>query len=276
MKNKILSEWIKSHPDDISGNVLLENNLESLATIDDDALQKRFLKKLIRNYVLLEKKVDSLLKNTLPETVAEELKIEGHFQPRAYHCTILFTDFVGFTALSEVIKGSVLVETLNTIFTKFDKNINKFRGTKIKTIGDAYMAIFGAPTPYENHAIKAIKSAFAMLDSIQKFNLTSKHPFHMRVGIHSGEVMAGVVGRERMQFDVFGDNVNIASRFEASGEKDKINVSETTYRLAENHFEFKDRGPIALKHKKNMNAYFAIREKQTGPDDTKRHPSEIS
>ena len=263
LKNKIIYEWIKSHPEDISSNILLKNNLESLATIDDDALQKRFLKRLIQNYVLLEKKVDALLKNTLPETVAEELKLQGHFQPRPYNCTILFTDFVEFTALSEVMEESVLVETLNTIFTEFDINTNKFKGTKIKTIGDAYMAIFGAPAPYENHAIKAIKAAFAMLNSIETFNLTSQHPFHMRVGIHSGQVMAGVVGKERMQFDVFGDGVNIASRFESSGEKNKINVSETTYRLAETHFEFESRGPIALKHKKNMNAYFAIREKQT-------------
>ncbi|SMD10575.1 Adenylate cyclase, class 3 [Desulfocicer vacuolatum DSM 3385] len=261
MKNKILSEWITSHPDDISGNVLLENNLEALATIDDDALQKRFLKNLIQNYVLLEKKVDSLLKNILPEAVAEELKIQGHFQPRPYNCTILFTDFVGFTALSEVMEKTVLLETLDMIFTEFDININKFRGTKIKTVGDAYMAIFGAPIPCENHARKAIQAAFAMLKSMEKFNSASQYPFHMRVGIHSGQVMGGVVGKERMQFDVFGDDVNIASRFESSGKKDKINVSETTHRLAENYFKFENRGLIALKNKKKMHAYFAVGEK---------------
>ena len=261
MKNKQLFNWIQSNPDAIPGNILLQNNLDSLATIDDDALQKRFLKTLIRNYVLLEKKVDSLLKNTLPATVAEELKIKGHFSPRPYSCTILFTDFIGFTALAEVIPRSVLVETLNTIFTDFDKNVNDFKGTKIKTIGDAYMAIFGAPTHYKDHAVKAIKAAFAMLKAIQKFNTTSANPFHMRVGIHSGQVMGGVVGRERMQFDVFGDDVNIASRFESAGMKDKINISETTHRLASQHFEFENRGTIALKNKKNMNAYFVIREK---------------
>ena len=260
MKNKQLFNWIKANPDAIPGNILLQNNLDSLATIDDDALQKRFLKTLIQRYVLLEKKVDSLLKNTLPATVAEELKIKGHFSPRPYTCTILFTDFIGFTALAEVIPRSVLVETLNTIFTDFDKNVNNFKGTKIKTIGDAYMAIFGAPTHYKDHAVQAIKAAFAMLNSIQQFNSTSANPFHMRVGIHSGQVMGGVVGKERMQFDVFGDDVNIASRFESAGEKDRINISETTHSLARNHFKFEDRGTIVLKNKKDMNAYFVIRE----------------
>ena len=97
MENRTLFEWVKSQPASSPSHTLLLSHLESLATIDDDALQKRFLKDLIRNYVVLEKRVDSLLKNTLPATVAEELKYETGYRPRAYTCTILFTDFIGFT-----------------------------------------------------------------------------------------------------------------------------------------------------------------------------------
>ena len=252
---------VKSQKDSSTGSELLLGHLESLATIDDDALQKRFLKDLIRNYVVLEKQLDSLLKNTLPATVAEELKAEGRFLPRKYTCTILFTDFVGFTGLAEIIPGSTLVETLNTIFTEFDDQIGYFSGTKIKTIGDAYMAVFGAPIEYNDHPVKAVRAALAMIRCMQRFNQNAEHPFHIRVGIHTGEVMAGVVGKERMQFDVFGDNVNIAARFESSGKKNQINVSETTYMLTRDYFDFEKRGSIQLKNKADMKAYFALGEK---------------
>jgi len=143
IKNKHLFELIKAHSDSSIASELLLNHLESLATIDDDALQKKLLKELIRNYVMLEKRVDSLLKNTLPAIVAEEIKYEGRFLPRSYVCTILFTDFVGFTRLAEQVSRTALIETLNTIFTEFDDLIYQYKGTKIKTIGDAFMAVFG-------------------------------------------------------------------------------------------------------------------------------------
>ena len=258
MENRTLFEWVKSQPASSPSHTLLLSHLESLATIDDDALQKRFLKDLIRNYVVLEKRVDSLLKNTLPATVAEELKYETGYRPRAYTCTILFTDFIGFTGLAEVISITTLVETLNTIFTEFDEQIAYFKGTKIKTIGDAYMAVFGAPIENNDHPVSAIKAARAIIQYMERFNLDTKHRFHIRVGIHTGQVMAGVVGKERMQFDVFGDAVNIAARFESSSTKNRINVSETTYRLTRDYFDFEKRGAIQLKNKADMNAYFVL------------------
>jgi class 3 adenylate cyclase len=245
----------------ISDNLLLKQNLEFLATIHDDIQQKRFLKTLIRNYVLLEKKVDALLKNTLPTSVAEEIKMTGRFETRAFDCTILFTDFAGFTFCAEQLSMTVLVKRLHAVFSEFDSIMAQFDGTKIKTIADAYMAVFGAPVVYENHAVSAVRAGFAMLEALRRLNKGTDHPFHMRIGIHSGRVMAGVVGEKRMQFDVFGDHVNTASRFEASGEIDRINVSETTRRLADNAFEFQSRGLVPLKNKQNMAAYFAVREK---------------
>ena len=155
-----------------------------------------------------------------------------------------------------------MIETLNLIFTKFDDQIKYYKGTKIKTIGDAYMAVFGAPIEYDEHPVLAIRAALAMIRFMEQFNLTAEHPFHMRIGIHTGQVEAGVVGKERMQFDVFGDDVNIAARFESSSAKNRINVSETTYALSKDNFDFKERGPIQLKNKADMRAYFVLGEKK--------------
>jgi class 3 adenylate cyclase len=230
--------------------------LESLATIEDNNVQKRLLKELVHKYVTLENRVDALLKNTLPEEVAEEIKYEGKFIPREYECTILFSDFAGFTLLAEKIHGEVLIELLNKIFNGFDDIIAGFSGTKVKTIGDAYMAVFGAPAEHDDHAIMAVNAGLVLCDFIDSFNRREGQHFQMRVGIHTGRVMAGVVGKDRMQFDVFGDNVNIASRFESSGEKGKVNISHETYIRAQTHFAFEERGEISLKNKAAMKAYF--------------------
>ncbi len=261
MKNKSLFEWVQAHPKDPATEALLLRHLDSLATIDDDAHQKHLLKELIRSYVALEKRVDSLLKNTLPASVAEEIKYEDRFLPRTYQCTILFTDFIGFTALAECIPRTTLIETLNVIFTEFDNQINYFKGTKIKTIGDAYMAVFGAPIEYDEHPVWAIRAALDMIRFMEQFNLTTEYPFHIRIGIHTGQVVAGVVGKERMQFDVFGDDVNIAARFESSSAKNRINISETTYTLSMDNFDFEERGLIQLKNKADMKAYYVLGEK---------------
>ncbi len=239
---------------------LMRDYLDALATVEDDRLQKQLLKELIHSYVMLEKRVDGLLKNTLPETVAEEIKYENGFVPRNYTCTILFSDFAGFTRLAEKISGEQLINTLHSLFTGFDQIIDTHGGTKIKTIGDAYMAVFGAPISIQNHALRAVRAALELVNYLNEFNEENVLPFHMRIGIHTGELMAGVVGRDRMQFDVFGDNVNIASRFESSGEPGRINVSETTYLETKDHIEFEERGLVDLKNKARMKAYFVKHE----------------
>jgi len=230
--------------------------LDSLAIIEDDNIHKRLLKELIRKYVTLENRVDTLLKNTLPEEVAEIIKYEGKFAPRPYECTILFSDFVDFTRLVEKIYGEVLIELLDKIFRGFDDIVAGFGGTKIKTIGDAYMAVFGAPVKYDDHAVMSVDAGLALFDFMDSFNKNEGQHFQMRVGIHTGMVMAGVVGKSRMQFDVFGDNVNIASRFESSGEKGKVNISHETYMKTLLYFTFEERGEISLKNKPAMKAYF--------------------
>jgi len=241
-------------------NKLIGEYLDLIARREDDALQKKLLKDLIQKYVSLEKRVDRLLKNTLPEKVAEEIKYEGTFTPRQFYCTILFSDFSGFTMLAETIPHGELIAILDEIFSGFDTIVSDCRGTKVKTIGDAYMAVFGAPEPYKEHAVKAVEAGLEMQDFVRKFNKKSGFSFGMRVGIHTGSVMAGVVGRERMQFDIFGDNVNIASRYETAGEKNKVNISYVTYMESRDHFIFEGRGSISLKNKGKMKAYFVLQE----------------
>jgi class 3 adenylate cyclase len=245
----------------LSDHALLDY-LNSVAVIQDDEIQKRLQKELIREYVILEKRVDGLLKNTLPEMVANEIKYGGRFTPRLYECTILFSDIVGFTRLAESIPGEALIELLDRLFREMDDLVARFKGTKIKTIGDAYMAVFGAPLAYEDHAVMAVNTGLALLALVDSFNRRHGDDLQVRIGIHTGVVMAGVVGKERMQFDIFGDHVNIASRFESSGEKGRVNVSDETYLRTRDLFVFEDRGEIALKNKANMRAYFVVGKKQ--------------
>jgi len=205
--------------------------LEALASIEDNKAQIGLLNELIGRYVVLERRVDGLLKNTLPEIVVNEIKHTGKYSPRSFDCTIMFTDFSGFTAMAEKLSKERLIEVLDGVFQGFDKVINRFGGTKIKTIGDSYMAVFGAPEVLDDHPEKTVRTGLALFQFLRKFNMDNNVEFKMRIGIHSGSVMAGVVGRDLMQFDVFGDDVNIASRLESSSENGKINVSKSTYLL---------------------------------------------
>jgi len=256
-----ISESCRNGRDGRENDPAMLNYLQSLAVIQDDEIQKRLLKEVIEGYVILEKKVDDLLKNTLPATVAEEIKSVGRFAPRAYDCTILFTDIVGFTGMAEKISGEKLIDLLDIICRGMDELVARFRGTKIKTIGDAYMAVFGAPLAYGEHAVMALKTGLEALRLVEAFNSRYGQQIGVRIGIHTGSVMAGVVGKERMQFDIFGDNVNIAARYESSGTRGRVNVSHETYLRTRDRFDFEERGEIALKHKGNMKAYFVLGEK---------------
>lgn len=263
MKTEALVEFFnKGRGEARDLDALVLDYLDALAVIEDDHIQKSLLGELVDKYVTLEKRVDALLKNTLPAEVADTIKYEGRFVPRSYVCTIMFSDIAGFTSLAEKIPGDVLIGLLDRLFSGFDDVVGSRGGTKIKTIGDAYMAVFGAPLTGEDHAVMAVRTGLALLRYIESFNRENDQNLEMRIGIHTGKVMAGVVGKERMQFDVFGDNVNIASRFESSGRKGSLNVSHETYLMTKNSFLFEARGEIALKHKGNMKAYFVLGERE--------------
>lgn len=239
---------------------LVHDYLEFVARNQDDEIQKRLQKNLIKEYVSLERKVEGLLKNTLPPFVADEIRCFGHFTPRLFNCSILFADIVGFTNLAEILTAEELVSLLDMLFKGMDDILETFHGTKIKTIGDAYMAVFGAPQTFSDHAKAAVRTGLAFLDFVSLLNKQEGLNIAIRIGIHTGEVMAGVVGKHRMQFDVFGDSVNIASRFETAGEAGKVNVSHEVYLQTRNIFLFEERGDIPLKNKASMKAYFVVKE----------------
>lgn len=251
---------------------LLHAYLENISRLKDQDIHQQLLSSMVKKFVALEQRVDELLKNTLPPLVAEEIKYLGVFAPRTYDCTILFSDVASFTRLAERLPSKELVEIIDAIFRSFDRIVRDFQGTKIKTIGDAYMAVFGAPLTYPDHAPQAVRAAMQMVDTLTAFNRSQfgqeeDHYFQCRIGIHSGPVTAGVVGQDRMQFDVFGDTVNIASRFESAGQVGRINISEETRRRLPPCFLNEDRGEVPLKNKDAMKAYFVVAERSQTTKD---------
>jgi class 3 adenylate cyclase len=209
------------------------------------------------------KRSDELLLNILPAEVAEELKAKGSAE--AVHIdqvTVLFTDFKGFTAMSETMSPQELVRDLNECFSAFDRITGKYGIEKIKTIGDAYMAAGGLPTPNTTHATDVIKAALEMRDLIAEGKarkIAAGLPFfEVRIGIHTGPVVAGIVGVKKFQYDIWGDTVNTASRMESSGEVGQVNISEATYALVmdEPGLTFTPRGKVQAKGKGEMEMYF--------------------
>jgi class 3 adenylate cyclase len=204
---------------------------------------------------------DNLLLNILPTEVANELKKYGKVEPvNQEECTVLFTDFKGFTEISENISAKELVEEINHCFCKFDEITSHYHIEKIKTIGDSYMAVGGNFGGVECTPWHVVSAGLEMLDYInkrkQEREQEGKFCFEMRVGAHCGPVVSGVVGVKKFQFDIWGDTVNIAARMQSNGEINELNVTGTIRKLLEDKFDFEFRGMLPVKGKGDMQMYF--------------------
>ena len=208
-----------------------------------------------------KEKSDKLLLNILPLDIARELKEKGAVQSKKYESvSVLFTDFKGFSIIAEEMEADELVSEIDYCFKEFDQIIEKYPIEKIKTIGDSYMAVGGLPVTNQTHAVDVIKAALEIRDFLEglkkKKEAQNKPVFEIRIGIHTGNVVAGIVGLKKFAYDIWGDTVNLASRMESSSEAGRINISGTTYELVKEHFVCTYRGKIKAKNKGEVDMYF--------------------
>jgi class 3 adenylate cyclase/tetratricopeptide (TPR) repeat protein len=209
--------------------------------------------------------IEHLLLNILPTEVAHELKTKGRATPRQYESvSVMFTDFKGFTTIADKMPPDDLVKELDDCFIAFDGIIEKYNLEKIKTIGDSYMCAGGIPTPDETHVLKIVKAGLEIQQYVATYNERRQEnglePWLVRIGIHVGPVVAGVVGKKKYAYDIWGSTVNIASRMESNGEPGKVNISSATYELIKDYYECSHRGKISAKNVGEIDMYFIEHE----------------
>jgi class 3 adenylate cyclase/Tfp pilus assembly protein PilF len=251
---------------DTTRNIAIGSGMILLVLAGSLFSRNRYINKS-RDIISREKdRSESLLLNILPADIAKELKEKGKADARDFDLvSILFTDFKGFTAASEELSAQDLVTEINACFEAFDGMIAKYGIEKIKTIGDAYMAAGGLPIPSDDSVKNTVLTALEMQSFISKrkkeMDAAGKPAFEMRVGIHTGPVVAGIVGVKKFQYDIWGDTVNTASRMESNGRVDQVNVSQATYDLLKDDpdFRFKSRGKIEAKGKGEIEMYFVYK-----------------
>lgn len=221
-------------------------------------------------------KSERLLLNILPVSIAQRLKegesvIADHFDS----ATVLFSDIVGFTALSEKVTPTELVGRLNRIFCAFDDLAEKHGLEKIKTIGDAYMVAGGFPEKRDGHARDVSEMALDMLTAVEECNAEYDEPMSIRIGIHTGPAVAGVIGIKKFVYDVWGDTVNTASRMETSGQPGRIHLSEQAAEMLSDDFDIEERGTIEVKGKGPMKTYWLVgHHREEVPPKSTQQPHE--
>lgn len=223
--------------------------------------QKSLVEKRQKELSAEKAKSDKLLLNILPKPIATELKEKGRTRPLYYdQVTVMFTDFKGFTKIAEKLSPAEIVKELDICFQAFDNIIEKHNLEKIKTMGDGYMCAGGVPVPNKTNPEDAIKAAIAMLSFVKKRQeekfREGKEYFKLRIGIHTGPVVAGVVGRKKFAYDIWGDTVNVASRMESSGTEGRINISGDTFVHVKDKFFFTHRGKILAKNKGEIDMFY--------------------
>ena len=207
---------------------------------------------------------DKLLLNILPPSIAAELKANDRVQPRYFDsATVMLIDFTGFTRLVETMEPASVIDQLNQHFTRFDDIMASHRLEKLKTIGDAYLAVGGVPEPNRTHAIDAASGALQIIDHLAKLN-RQREKLHLpawqvRIGINTGPVIAGVVGSHKFTYDIWGNTVNITQRVEAAGVPGRISIAESTWQHIKTRFETDARGAVEVKHQGSVNMYYLNR-----------------
>ncbi|MBK6368990.1 MAG: hypothetical protein IPF64_03935 [Flavobacteriales bacterium] len=217
-------------------------------------------------------RIEGLLLNILPKEISEELKMKGKATARRHEAvTVMFTDMKGFTKIAEKMTPEQLVNELDECFIQFDSIIGRYGIEKIKTIGDSYMCASGIPTPDPYHAVRLVLAALEVRGLMERLHnertAKGERSWALRIGLHSGPVVAGVVGKRKFAYDIWGDAVNTASRMESSGTPGEVNISGVTYELVKDWFECEHRGAIDAKNKGRIDMYFVRRIKPAFSDD---------
>ena len=226
---------------------LVEKRTKTISKQKDQIEEQNSLLKLERD------KSDELLSNVLPKNIVEELKAKGHVKIKSYqNVSVIFIDIVGFTKIAERNKPTYLVNKLNDLFSEFDSISEKHNLEKIKTIGDAYLAVGGFGDHPELSSVNCVSAALEMqllMNRLKETAIAKKEEFwELRIGIHNGDVIAGVLGTKRIAYDIFGNTVNIAKRIESNSEPWKVNISESTYKAVKTFYDCSSRGKISTKN----------------------------
>jgi len=222
---------------------------------------EQIINKRTEDLIIEKEKTEELLANVLPRNTASEIMEKGKATKIKYNfVTVLFSDIQGFTKIAEEMNPEMLIDELDKFFFYFDSVVEKFGIEKIKTIGDAYMCAGGIPEKNRTNPVEVILAALEMKAYMNKLKITSEIEgmkyWDIRIGIHTGTVVAGVVGQKKLSFDIWGDTVNTASRMESSGEAGKINISGTTFEFVKEFFSCEYRGKMPVKYKGELEMYF--------------------
>ena len=206
---------------------------------------------------MANKKSDELLLNILPPKVVHDLRERGRSEPELFRSvSVLFTDIVDFTSIAKTLPPEILINELDDMFTNFDIIIEKYNCMRIKTMGDAYMAVCGLPEQDPDHARKIVNAGIECLNYLNRRNKSAEIKWKMRVGISSGDVVAGIIGIRKYIYDVLGDTVNTAFRMQTMSDEMQLNVSESTYNCTKKYFIYEKREPVEVKGKGRMTMYF--------------------
>ena len=206
---------------------------------------------------LEKEKTDMLLNSILPKKIAEDLKIYGKTEPKLYqNVTVYIADIVDFTATAAKMDPFILLDELNDIYQSFDLITEKNNCERIKTVGDAYVAVCGMPVPDKDHAENIIKAAIDSINYLEERNRQREIKWKVRIGIDTGQIIGGIIGSKKHIYDIFGDPINTASRLEGNSQPMRIHISERTYNLVKDKFRFEEQQPMEVKGKGLMKMYF--------------------